>query len=85
MNDQISPLKQQFLDTKAQYPNCILLFRVGDFYETFDEDAEITSRVLNIVLTKKSTGKGSTMPMAGIPFHALDDYLYRLIKAGLYI
>ncbi len=82
MTESISPIRKQLLDIKSQYPDCMLLFRLGDFYETFDEDAENASKVLNIVLTKKSMGKGVEVPMAGIPHHALDDYMSRLIKAG---
>ncbi len=82
MTESISPIRKQLLDIKSQYPDCMLLFRLGDFYETFDEDAENASKVLNIVLTKKAMGKGVEVPMAGIPYHALDDYMSRLIKAG---
>ncbi len=76
----VSPLMQQYYRIKAKYPDAILFFRVGDFYETFDEDAKLVSRELNIVLTRRS--KDEPVPMAGIPHHALDAYLGRLVKKG---
>ncbi|MFA5316732.1 MAG: DNA mismatch repair protein MutS, partial [Dehalococcoidales bacterium] len=79
---EVTPIRQQYLGIKRQYPEAIVLFRLGDFYETFDEDARITSRELEIVLTSREMGKGHRVPMAGIPYHALDNYLARLINAG---
>jgi DNA mismatch repair protein MutS len=73
---------RQYSRVKAQYPDMILMFRLGDFYEMFNEDAQIASRVLDIALTKKHIGNGQTMPLAGIPYHALDSYLAKFIKAG---
>ncbi|MFC2032788.1 DNA mismatch repair protein MutS, partial [Chloroflexota bacterium] len=67
---------------KQKFPQAIVLFRLGDFYETFDEDAKITSRELEIVLTSREMGKGNKVPMAGIPYHALDNYLSKLINRG---
>ena len=78
----MTPIRRQYLKIKQRYPDTILLFRLGDFYETFDEDSHIASDVLNIVLTSRSMGKDTKIPMAGIPAHALESYLGRLIKAG---
>ena len=83
--DDVTPVRQQYLDTKRQYQDCILLFRLGDFYETFDEDAEIVSRELDIVLTSRPIGGGVRAPLAGIPYHALDNYLVRLIEKGYHV
>lgn len=83
--DDITPSRQQYLDIKREYPNTILFFRLGDFYETFDEDAEITARELDIVLTSRPIGKGVRVPLAGIPYHAVDNYLARLIEKGYHV
>ncbi len=83
--DDVSPARQQYLEIKREYPNTILFFRLGDFYETFDEDAEITARELDIVLTSRSVGKGARAPLAGIPYHAVDNYLARLIEKGYHV
>ena len=83
--DDVTPSRQQYLDIKREYPNTILFFRLGDFYETFDEDAEITSRELDIVLTSRPIGKGVRVPLAGIPYHAVDNYLARLIEKGYHV
>lgn len=80
--EQTTPVRQQYLDIKRDHPDCILLFRLGDFYETFDEDAEIVARDLDIVLTSRPVGGGVRVPLAGIPYHALDNYLIRLIEKG---
>jgi len=77
-----TPLRSQYLRIKRQYPEAIVFFRLGDFYETFDQDAEVASRELEIVLTSREMGKGQRVPMAGIPYHALDNYLARLINKG---
>ncbi|HXQ39407.1 MAG TPA: DNA mismatch repair protein MutS, partial [Anaerolineales bacterium] len=84
-NDDVSPARQQYLDIKRDYPNTILFFRLGDFYETFDEDAELTARELDIVLTSKPVGKGVRAPLAGIPYHAVENYLARLIEKGYHV
>ncbi len=76
------PLRRQYLDIKARFPDTILLFRLGDFYETFEEDAYVASSVLDIVLTGREMGKGQRVPMAGIPYHAAEGYIGRLIAAG---
>ncbi|MFH1484550.1 MAG: DNA mismatch repair protein MutS [Chloroflexota bacterium] len=78
----MTPLRRQYLRTKQKYPHAIVLFRLGDFYETFDEDAKVTARELGITLTSREMGKGARVPMAGIPYHALDNYLGRLISRG---
>lgn len=77
-----TPLMKQHREIKAKYPDAILLFRVGDFYETFSSDAVITSRILGITLTKRSNGAASSIELAGFPHHALDTYLHKLVKAG---
>jgi len=77
-----TPLMKQHKDIKAKYPDAVLLFRVGDFYETFSEDAHIASRVLGITLTKRANGSAATVDLAGFPHHALDTYLHKLVKAG---
>ena len=84
-HDDVSPARQQYLDIKREFPNTILFFRLGDFYETFDEDAEITARELDIVLTSRSVGKGTRAPLAGIPYHAVENYLARLIEKGYHV
>src|SRR5579859_4643019 len=86
--DDLTPMRQQYLDIKSKYPDAILLFRLGDFYETFDHDAEIASRELDIVLTHRaggSKGKGERQPMAGIPYHAADGYIARLVEKGYHV
>ncbi|MCB0698869.1 MAG: DNA mismatch repair protein MutS [Chitinophagales bacterium] len=77
-----TPLMKQHREIKSRYPDAILLFRVGDFYETFGEDALVSSRVLGITLTKRSNGSASAIELAGFPHHALDTYLHKLVKAG---
>jgi len=78
----LTPLRRQYLRVKQKYPEAIVFFRLGDFYETFDEDAKIASRELDVVLTSREMGKGQRVPMAGIPHHALDNYLAKLINRG---
>ena len=78
----MTPVRRQYLRIKQRYPDAIVLFRLGDFYETFDEDARLASRELDIVLTSRSMGKNVKVPLAGIPAHALESYLARLIKKG---
>jgi len=77
-----TPLMQQHLAIKQKYPDAILLFRVGDFYETFGEDAIVASKVLGITLTKRNNGSASSSELAGFPHHSLDTYLHKLVKAG---
>ena len=85
ITEDISPIRRQYLDIKRQYPDAILFFRLGDFYETFDQDAETTSRELDIVLTSRNVAKDSRVPMAGIPHHAAESYLARLIERGYHV
>jgi DNA mismatch repair protein MutS len=80
---RLSPGRRQYLDIKAQHPDALLLVRMGDFYETFDEDAKVMADVLDITLTARDVGGGARSPLAGIPYHALESYLGRLISAGL--
>ncbi|KKK57175.1 hypothetical protein LCGC14_3057120, partial [marine sediment metagenome] len=82
MSEGLTPIRQQYLEIKRNYPQAIVFFRLGDFYETFDDDARVVSRELEIVLTSREMGKGHRVPMAGIPYHALDNYLARLINRG---
>jgi DNA mismatch repair protein MutS len=83
--DDVTPIRKQYLEIKRKYPHAILFFRLGDFYETFDEDAEITARELDIVLTSRPVGKGVRAPLAGIPYHAVENYLSRLIEKGYHV
>ncbi len=80
-----TPLWKQYLDVKRQYPDTIVLFRLGDFYETFEDDAKLVARELEIVLTGRPIAKGRRVPMAGIPFHALENYLAKLIGKGYHV
>lgn len=77
-----TPLMKQYFQVKAQYPEAVLLFRVGDFYETFADDALVASKVLGIVLTKRANGSKASVPLAGFPHHSLDVYLPKLVRAG---
>lgn len=79
---QQTPLMAQYFKIKQQHPDTILLFRVGDFFETFEEDAKIASKVLGITLTKRSNGAADDVPLAGFPHHAIDAYLPKLVRAG---
>lgn len=78
----VPPIRRQYLQIKRRFSDTILLFRLGDFYETFDNDAETAARVLDIVLTSREMGKGLRVPMAGIPHHAADGHIARLVAAG---
>ena len=76
----MTPVRRQYLKIKHSYPDSILLFRMGDFYETFDDDAKVAARDLEITLTSRSMGKNLKVPLAGVPVHALENHLARLIK-----
>ncbi len=76
------PLRKQYLAVKRRYPDAIVMFRLGDFYETFDGDAEVLSSTLDVVLTSREMGKGLRIPMSGVPHHAAEGYIARLIQAG---
>lgn len=78
----LTPMMKQFLDLKAKHPDAVMLFRCGDFYETYSTDAVIAAEILGITLTKRANGKGKTVEMAGFPHHALDTYLPKLVRAG---
>jgi DNA mismatch repair protein MutS len=80
--DAVTPIRRQYLDVKRRYPHAIVFFRLGDFYETFDDDAELCARELDITLTSKPMGKGLRVPLAGIPYHAVEGYLAKLIAKG---
>src|ERR1043166_1256243 len=81
-HDGLSPIRRQYLELKRRQPDAILLFRLGDFYETFEDDAHLAARVLDITLTSREMGRGERLPMAGIPAHAAGAYIGRLIGAG---
>ena len=78
----LTPMMKQFLDLKAKHPDAVMLFRCGDFYETYSTDAVVASEILGITLTKRANGQGKTIEMAGFPHHALDTYLPKLVRAG---
>ncbi|MGB2856446.1 MAG: DNA mismatch repair protein MutS [Dehalococcoidia bacterium] len=82
MTSKTAPIRSQYVKIKRSYPQAIVFFRLGDFYETFDDDARLVSSELEITLTSREMGKGQRYPMAGIPYHALDNYLARLINKG---
>ena len=77
-----TPMLKQYFAVKAQHPEALLLYRVGDFYETYSDDALIASKVLGLVLTKRSNGDKEPTPMAGFPHHAIETYLQKLVRAG---
>ena len=77
-----TPLMKQYIEMKRKHPDAVLLFRVGDFYETFSDDAISTSEILGITLTKRANGVAQSIELAGFPHHALDTYLPKLIRAG---
>lgn len=83
--DDLTPMRQQYLEIKARYPDKIVLFRLGDFFEAFDDDAEIISRELEIVLTARATSKGQRVPMAGVPARAVETYIARLVERGYHV
>ena len=78
-----TPLMKQYNQIKEQYPDAVLLFRVGDFYETFSDDAILTSEILGITLTRRANGSAQYVELAGFPHHALDTYLPKLVRHGL--
>ncbi len=82
---KITPVRRQYLEVKAQFPDTIVFFRLGDFYETFDHDAEITARELDLVLTSRPVSRDQRVPMAGIPHHAVENYIARLIEKGYHV
>ncbi|MHB1295578.1 MAG: DNA mismatch repair protein MutS [Anaerolineae bacterium] len=80
--DTLSPIRRQYLHVKRQHPDAIVFFRLGDFYETFDEDAHVAARELDVVLTSRNVAKDQRIPMAGVPYHAVDGYIAKLIAKG---
>ncbi len=82
MQDFTTPMMRQYIEIKEKYKDCLLFFRMGDFYELFLEDAHIGAEVLDIALTSRAKGKDGRVPMAGVPYHAVDSYLSKLVKAG---
>ncbi len=83
---RITPMRRQYLEIKSQYPDCILLFRMGDFYEMFDDDAKVAARELDITLTARAQRKGGEkIPMAGVPHHSVDGYIAKLIEKGFHV
>ena len=79
---KLSPMMQQYMDIKEQYRDCILFFRLGDFYEMFFEDAKLASKELELTVTGKACGQEERAPMCGVPFHAADGYIARLVEKG---
>eukprot|EP01036_Dinobryon_divergens_P021748 gene21748-29886_t len=82
VKSQHTPMMQQYLRIKADYPTMLVFYRMGDFYELFHEDAEKAARILGITLTARGTSNGNPIKMCGIPFHSLDPYLAKLVKLG---
>ena len=80
--ENLSPAMRQFQHFKAKHPDCILFFRMGDFYETFYEDAKTCSKVLGLTLTSRDKGSANPVPLAGVPYHAIDGYLKKMLQAG---
>lgn len=85
MSKKVTPIRKQYLEIKSKYPDAILFFRLGDFYETFDEDAKTAAEVLDIVLTSRNVAKGDRVPMAGIPHHAAEGYIAKLVEHGYHV
>ena len=79
---KLTPLLRQYLDIKNKHKDCLIFFRLGDFYELFFEDAELSSKILGITLTKRGQVEGKDIPMCGVPYHQGDSYLIKLLKAG---
>ena len=78
----LTPMMKQYFELKAKHPDAVMLFRCGDFYETYSEDAIVAAEILGITLTKRANGQAKHVEMAGFPFHALDTYLPKLVRAG---
>ena len=82
MTEKLSPMMKQYMEIKEQYKDCILFFRLGDFYEMFFDDAYTASKELELTLTGKNCGQDERAPMCGVPFHAADAYIYRMVEKG---
>ena len=78
----MTPMMKQYFELKEKHPDAVMLFRCGDFYETYSEDAITAANILGITLTKRANGQAKHVEMAGFPFHALDTYLPKLVRAG---
>jgi DNA mismatch repair protein MutS len=85
MSEKLTPIRKQYLEIKSKYPDAILFFRLGDFYETFDDDAKTAAEALDIVLTSRNVAKGDRVPMAGIPHHAAEGYIAKLVERGFHV
>ena len=83
--NNLTPMMQQYFEVKDQYNDCILLYRLGDFYEMFFDDAVIASKVLEIALTGRECGLEERAPMCGVPFHSVDSYIFMLVIAGVIV
>ena len=81
-HERLTPMMRQYARAKAEHPDAMLLFRLGDFYEMFQDDALLGARVLELVLTAREVGKGNRVPMCGVPVHAVESYIARLLDAG---
>ena len=77
-----TPMRRQYLQIKKQYPDAILFFRLGDFYETFDDDAKIVAEVCEVALTSRPVSKGQRVPLAGVPWHSAETYIAKMVNAG---
>lgn len=83
---RVTPIRQQYLDIKAQHPDAVLMFRMGDFYEMFDGDAETAARELDLTLTGRNfSSEGPRVPMAGVPYHAAEGYIAKLVERGYHV
>jgi len=82
---KVTPSRQQYLDFKAQFPDAIVMFRLGDFYEMFDDDAHTAARELDLVLTSRPVSKGERVPMCGVPHHAVEGYIAKLVERGYHV
>src|SRR5690606_7191118 len=82
---KVTPSRKQYLDFKKQFPDAIVMFRLGDFYEMFDHDAEVAARELDLVLTGRPVAKGERVPMCGVPHHAVETYIARLVEKGYHV
>ena len=80
--EQVTPMMKQYIDIKKEYKDCILMFRLGDFYEMFFDDALVAARELEIALTKRATGNNNSSPMCGVPYHVADTYISKLVAKG---
>ena len=85
LSREVSPIRRQYLAIKQQHPGAILFFQLGDFYETFEEDARTVAEVCDVALTSREMGRGERLPMAGMPVHAAETYIARLVERGYHV